>query len=227
MSPRISPRGRSFDYFEEALTAERYAKLIGRPHALTDKRQGIRRMNLAFELERREKDFVMDFGKDPSSTVSTTASGCSTPSLARSRQVSVRKYDVHAIASKLQDLESGESEAWLADRYAEVRFELQDLKVSLLHKRAVVEGASEDELASVMDSDSQRDSYIDLIMAKMQEKAQKPPMPLALRRVVASVMPNAEYIPQEMAHDLRTAFRASAQTIQRSQRMRNRVQDAC
>jgi hypothetical protein len=139
----------------------------------------------------------------------------------------VRKYDVHAIASKLQDLESGESEAWLADRYAEVRFELQDLKVSLLHKRAVVEGASEDELASVMDSDSQRDSYIDLIMAKMQEKAQKPPMPLALRRVVASVMPNAEYIPQEMAHDLRTAFRASAQTIQRSQRMRNRVQDAC
>merc|ERR1719199_1165341 len=45
-SPRVSPRGKSFNYFEEALSAERYAKLLGRPHTRTDK--GLRRM-------RREK----------------------------------------------------------------------------------------------------------------------------------------------------------------------------
>merc|ERR1719271_2376345 len=100
-----------------------------------------------------------------------------------------------------------------------IRTELEDEKLSYLHRRALAEGANEDELADVIDSESQRDAYIQLILAKIRERARKQPgaMPLALRRVVASLLPNEEHIPDDMAQDLRTAVRASAQTIQRSQ----------
>jgi hypothetical protein len=51
-SLRQFPRGRSLQYFEKTLEADRYVKLIGRPHVGTEKE--LQRKRLALELERME-----------------------------------------------------------------------------------------------------------------------------------------------------------------------------
>merc|ERR1719387_1423296 len=50
---KASPRRRSLQYFEKSLEAERYARLIGRPHAGTLKE--IQRARLALELRRQKE----------------------------------------------------------------------------------------------------------------------------------------------------------------------------
>jgi len=228
-SPRSSPRVKSYNYFEQSLSAERYAKLIGRPHSVTDKPKGLCRMNLALELERREKfnpaslyDMEGPGGKgnhEPLSTASTTASGCSTPSLSSLALASVPANNL-AITAQLENLDSVSVRN--SSKAAALRFDLEDQKLSALHKRALAEGANEDELAIVIDSDNQKEAYIQLIVDKFDEKLRKQPavMPLALRRVVASLIPNDVQIPEGLACDLRTAFRASALSIQKSQGLR-------
>lgn len=100
-----------------------------------------------------------------------------------------------------------------------LRAEFEDQKLSSLHKRALAEGAETDELDEVLDSENQKEAYIRLILYKMAEKAKRRPeaMPLALRRVVASLMPTEEHISEDMAQDFRTAVKTSVQKINKFQ----------
>merc|ERR1712192_38977 len=198
-------------------SAERYAKLLGRPHARTGK--GLCKM-------RREKFHpasIYDLGgakhHDPSSTASTTASECSTPLSTRPAAPML------SIAAQLEGLDTVQCKLEKEESLVSLQVELEDQKLSALHKRASAEGADQAELAIAMDAESQKDAYIQLILAKVREKSQKQPaaMPLALRRVVASLLPkNETQVLQGSVDDLRSALGASAHTIQKSQRMQRK-----
>lgn len=227
--PRASPRGRSGEYFEESLAAERYAKLICRPHASTDK--GFRERNLAMELSAVELERRGELcGKEkclPSSIgmTSTTASGCSTPSLFKSSSKQ-SMHDVHSIGSGFQDFETVLS---LQEKLAALQVELEEQKLSALHKRALAEGAGSDELDKVIDSENQKEAYIQLVLEKIGEKARKKPatMSLALRRVIASLGANEDCMVEDMMQDLQAAVSASTETVNKFQGARSPRGNQC
>jgi hypothetical protein len=107
----------------------------------------------------------------------------------------------------------------LEERIISLRAELEDQKLSSLHKRALAEGAESHELDEVLDSENQKEAYMRLILYKIGEKARRRPeaMPLALRRVVASLMPHEERNSEATSQDLRTAVKTSAQQVHKFQ----------
>lgn len=233
-SPRASPRGRCWNYFEETLSADRYAKLIGRPRTKREDQsrgKGIRSMNLALELERREQmesgltdEMDMETCKDRRLSMlvnlpsgSTTAngsatiseySGTSTPLTATPRTAPLK---LGAVAARLQEI--------FPSTATPMRAALETQRLSALHRQAVAGGASQHELDDVIDSEDQKEAYIQLILSKATESTPKlSEMPLSLRRVVASVLPNkGETLTDDMAASLRNAVRASAQAMPKSQ----------
>lgn len=179
--------------------------------------------SLAKSLSKTSLTSVVSCGKEnqiPQLPNSSTASECSTPvaasvpSLASLAKSSSKQTltDARSIASLESDLSSIPG---CEEKLSALRCELDDQKLSVLHKRAMAEGAESEELDEVLDSEQQREAYIRLILCKMHQKTLKRPgaMPLALRRVVASLIPKSDAIPE----DLNFAVRASVETIHKFQ----------
>lgn len=191
---------RSLKYFEIAMESERYAKLIGRPHEKTEKE--LRGKRLAIELERQDKladkcdDAAWSATKDDLrsklSMRSTTASeGSGTP-------------------SESEATEASNTEPKLRPRSLLARSRSPTQSLSQKSRSKFNLNISE----SVCDEGDEDDVW------GVPHRRQTPP-PMAVRRVMASVMPNID-LPQELMADLQAALQTAAldTTSQRSRQQR-------
>jgi len=214
------PRGRSLQYFEKVLEADRYAKLIGRPHAGTEKE--IHRQRLALELERQQKcdDTLLDAAKDDAcsgiSALSTAASERSLTPISELPMQSDMDEDVHGDDAPCQE----------------------DISVPLAVRRVMASLApSAENIAEDLRQDLQSALSQKLGKSKALPCKRRPggihhgdeapgqervSVPLGMRRVMSSLMPTGDNVTEDFVHDLQSALSGSLQTLGKSkERLRN------
>lgn len=190
---KASPRRKSYDYFKKSLEAERYARLIGRPHAGTAKEiQGVR---LALELQRqRECEEALPSHlkrelRSRLSVVSTTASddGSATMITPRSPAQSERSRPPSTAGSRASRSKS---------------------PVPLSAASRSVFGHWKELEAAADEHGSAEDVENDEVPHRQQTN-----IPLGVRRIMASLMPNTDDISEELMEDLRSALSVSMRSL--------------
>jgi hypothetical protein len=189
-------RGRCLKYFEQALQADRYAKLIGRPHSESDKE--LNRTRLALEVEKNNKAcWTLDAIPDVNDTDTL-----------EDFAIDVDSERKHRLSTQSTTASEGSS-ASPETNFRCIGQQLSKEKIFLLNgKDPVMSKISRSIFAQSQDAN---------IGSLFEESDTLDNLPLGLRRVVASLVPNAADLSENAMQDLRQAIGSSAQTIRESQ----------
>jgi hypothetical protein len=182
---KASPRCRSLQYFEKTLEAERYARLIGRPHAGTLKE--IQRVRLALELQRQketeeEAPSRIKHQLSRLSMLSTTASGASEGSLPT---LSPRSQPPSSPKCRMSRSKS-------------------PVPLSAA-SRSVFEHWNDEEADLITASQDGNSESVPVVVANTP--------PLGVRRLMASLLPDADAMSEDLMHDLRSVISTSMQSF--------------